>query len=131
MRPVVSVHDLGHGADGGGILLELGGVVKPELAVVVASHVESVLASGRGLEPTLGVGGCRSVVVIVVLPVSQKLGVDKLSINLGRVSPRPVGVSVTSWLNDSGVETRGAWLGSLEGDRGGCASFAGDALECG
>ena len=56
MRPVLSVHDLGHGADSVSILLELGSVVQPELAVVVASHVESILAGGRGLEPTLRVG---------------------------------------------------------------------------
>ena len=92
MRPVVSVHDLGHGADGGGILVELGGVVHPELAVVVASHVESVLARGGRLEPSLGVGDGRGVVVEVVLPVSQELGVDVLGFNGGVVSPLPVGL---------------------------------------
>ena len=76
-------------------------------------------------------GGSSSVVVVVVLPGSQKLGVDEHLINRGGVSPLPLRHMFTSWLNDLGKETRRAWLGSLEGDLGSCSSFTGDAFEFG
>ncbi len=83
---------LSHGAYRIGILRKLGCAIEIEPGVVATRNVESVLAGLRSLEPALGVGVGSGVVSVVVFPVGEELCSHILLINLGWVTPLPVGV---------------------------------------
>ncbi len=110
----IVVSHLSHGACCIGILCKLGSAIEIEPGVVATGNVESVLAGLRSLEPALGVSVGSSVSSVVVFPVREKLRSHILFINFGRITPRPVGVSISCRLNDTRKNTWRAGLAALE-----------------